>query len=483
MAVDVDFLAGPNGFSVFGGIEERTVSPADGHQSKMIPVVVGNSDTIAGSIRDNFDNAFYIECHPGDLWVGNSTVRCLCNGLGGKDPDQVTQGDENWYFYSVLIPSNMDPAVEGLVWELHHPASLYNLANLGVAPFAIHFRTGQYNFRHLGGNGTVGAGYAVGNYNILLGPLIYGQWVDFLIHIKFSETGGPGNALVECFMDTSGTATFSNTPHYTSTDSTLPYCNSAGVHNVSLYHEIGFYTGNGSISRQMVINTIGTARRQNRVDAVAVGGGSVTAPPIVTEPGRFLGGDFQPGLFIQYTPPNFQVAQEEVMTYSGTIDAIKMTLGESPQPGTDTRTLCVWDKDVATGKPGNIIAQTAGFSFSDTSPAGDYGGPIVGAAVHRNLGDPIFIGYLNGGTGNIAGSPSDHPGLNKFYFQPRTYSSGPANWDPATGGVVDVRETIWVEGNKDAVSGTFGGMTVTDDFNRADTGPPPSGSWTGGLMA
>lgn len=472
--VAVDCLAEAGSFSVFSGIEEH-----DAHQHKMIPA------EIAGAIRQHFTKSFYIECHPGDIWANNNTVRCLCaKYLSGAnaDPDPVTTGDEAWYVFSIYIPTNMNPAVDTLLWELHHPASLYSLQSLGVAPFAVQLNGGNIEFRHLGGNGTVGQGYAFGQYHYVMTSISYGTWLDFKVHIKFSESSGSSNAIAECWVDKTGNAAWPVTPQYTSATfgypPTMPFCNSNNVHNVQLYTENGQYTGNASISKQMITNMIGWSRQLSNAAADAVLGGSVTPPPVDTQPARYRAGKYQTGAQVQGSLVDYMRCQKTVIVFGGVMDALKMIFNPSNLAGTENIIPCVWADNG--GEPGVLLAKGTQFNITALSQPGEYGGTLD-LSFLRNVGDFVWIGDHHGGVGNIAYTTKDSPGTNLFRLMPRAFSLGPTNWDPTLASPFDIEMQYWLEGQDGAPQ--FTGMTVTDDFNRSNVGPPPGSSWTANAYA
>src|SRR6185437_11311238 len=89
-----------------------------------------------------------------DVWSGNGTVRCLA----AKYDTGETTGMDSYFHLSVYIPS---PGISSnLIWELHHPSSLYNLSKCGVAPLAITTDGTRLQFRIATGNCTVGSGWS-----------------------------------------------------------------------------------------------------------------------------------------------------------------------------------------------------------------------------------------------------------------------------------------------------------------------------------
>jgi hypothetical protein len=208
-------------------------------------------------------------------------------------------------------------------------------------------------------------------------------------------------------------------------------------------------------------------------------------PPTQTIPPRFLGGEWQTGGISHGSLANYQRAQKCVIAESGTIDSVWQRVeADDGGIGTEDRILVIWDN--LAGKPGPILATVPALHFTSATPSGAFGG-LTSTTFHRNAGDLIFIGDISGGAPNVGKVPADAAStgdVNYFWYEPRTYTQGPSNWiEGGIDGHEDLVMTMWVEGTKDTVTatGTFQGMTVTDDFNRADTGPPPSGSWTAGI--
>ena len=97
-----------------------------------------------------------------DVWAGNNVVRCL----GARYDSGEQQGKDYYYGFSLYVPAA--GLSDNLLWELHHPASLYNLSGCAVAPLALHARNGSLMFRIATGNCTVGSGYAYWNPNITI---------------------------------------------------------------------------------------------------------------------------------------------------------------------------------------------------------------------------------------------------------------------------------------------------------------------------
>lgn len=267
---------GSTAFTKFSGVEEH-----DSHQHQVV-----NSP-----LYKDYTRSGYIECHPGDIWSNNNTVRCLCANYGTGE-----SGGQTYFFAKAFrLPSGDSPLGDNtLIWELHHPASLYNQASLGVAPHAITVRNdgAGYNFcvRMMTGKGTPGQGWGtfLDDHAAAqrIGAVVFDTWVSILQEIKFSE-GNDGYRKV--WIDRTGAppSNFGNgTPDWQQLNlPTMPYTDSPSVHNVSLYTEMGIYTGGSTISKQMIIYYAGAWRRTTKAAAQAKlningGGGDVSAPTV-----------------------------------------------------------------------------------------------------------------------------------------------------------------------------------------------------------
>lgn len=234
---------------------------------------------VSSPVRAPRVHSGYFEVHPGDVWSGNNTVRTLANRTTGE-----TVGQEYFYAVSFYIPSSVNPIRNNLIWELHHPSSLYNLSGLGVAPHAIHLRDDggmKVMCRVATGNGVVGSGWSTWYPNNPLGTVVYDTWMSVLVHLVLTEANA---GTVEYWFDNTGTVDSSfgsGTPDFSLYNvPTMPFCNSAGVHNVSLYTEMGLYTGSGSTDKQSIVYISGAWRRTTKANAVAtlIGDGGTTPP-------------------------------------------------------------------------------------------------------------------------------------------------------------------------------------------------------------
>ncbi len=206
-----------------------------------------------------------------DVWPGNNIVRCLAADYNTGE----NTGDEYYYSLSVYIPS---PGLSNnLIWELHHRAELYNNQNCGVAPFALNSRDGGMTFRISTGNCTVGSGYQIWEPQIPI-PNLASQplntWIDFVFHIKFTESN---SGIVEVY-DRIGNGAWSRQISRSGIP-TMPYCDSCGVHNLSLYTEMGLYVGS-SYNDSDTVYLDNYLRHASLAAAQAVAdGGAVTPSP------------------------------------------------------------------------------------------------------------------------------------------------------------------------------------------------------------
>lgn len=219
-----------------------------------------------------------------DVWPGNDMVRCL----GARYDSGESAGDDRYYALSVYIPAT--GLSDNLLWELHHPSSLYNLPGCGVAPLALVVRNGRLAFRIATGNCTVGSGYAYWQPGIELPglqSLPRSTWVDVVMHVVFSEHD---DGRVELWYRT-GTGAFPALPQLARYGiPTMPRADSAGVHDVTLYTELGLYPGRTGYASSDSVYLDGY-RRGSSLEAVLAefpdAGAAATAsdaPPSETPP-------------------------------------------------------------------------------------------------------------------------------------------------------------------------------------------------------
>jgi hypothetical protein len=215
---------------------------------------------------------------PNDVWSGNNMVRCL----GARYDSGETTGDNYYYGFSLYIPTT--GLGSNLIWELHHPSSLYSLAACSVAPFAVlATSTGGLQFRISTGNCTVGSGYAYWYPHISLPGLESaprGAWIDFLVHIAFSETNGTTEVSYRV-----GNNPWPATPQLARYGiPTMPYANSVNVHNVKLYTEMGLYTGYTPYTSSDAVFLDGYRRGTSRDSVMAefLGSAPLVVAPVVS---------------------------------------------------------------------------------------------------------------------------------------------------------------------------------------------------------
>ena len=230
--------------------------------------------------RAGFNYACRFSEGPGQVWPGNNTVRALAHNTNSGE----TIGQTHYWWNSIYMPNSGGEAIthDNLLWEIHNPASLYNLNQGALAPYAVHYRSGNLAVRIVTGNLTLGSGYAHFEPNLLLytSPP-KDQWIDYIFMIDaFSETSGD----VKVWVDPTGTGTFTfGSPAISRTGiPTAQFCNAANVHNVTYYTEIGLYTGGSSISSTDVIYQIGGGREATFAAAVARLSGVAPTNPVNT---------------------------------------------------------------------------------------------------------------------------------------------------------------------------------------------------------
>jgi hypothetical protein len=172
---------------------------------------------------------------PADVWA-NGSVRCLVGNYHSGE----TVGDDYYYRLSIFIPSA--GISRNLIWELHHPASLYNISpGCSVAPHALITDGTRLRYRLFAGN-CRGSGYTTQvNINLPgLNPYPRNVWIDFVFHIKFEESA---TGLLQIYYRT-GSKRWPRKPAVTRTKvPTMPYSNANNVHGVRLYTLLGLYAG------------------------------------------------------------------------------------------------------------------------------------------------------------------------------------------------------------------------------------------------
>jgi hypothetical protein len=204
-----------------------------------------------------------------DVW-SNGSVRCLA----AKYDSGETTGNDYYYHLSFYFPQTLS---DNLLWELHHPSTLYNIsAGCSVAPHALLARSGgNIVYRLFTGNcnGTIYAHQEVISIPGL-NPYPKNVWVDFLVHIKFAESN---TGVVEVYWRKDGDP-WPSTPQVSRSGvPTMPYSDALNVHNVKLYWEMGLYPGSSGYSGSDAV-IIDDYRRETSL-AAAEGGTSGTTPP------------------------------------------------------------------------------------------------------------------------------------------------------------------------------------------------------------
>jgi Polysaccharide lyase len=172
------------------------------------------------------------------LW-NNGWPRCMATNYNSGE----TVGNDYYYGFSVYIPHDFGSSN---IWELHQPYSIYSVSGqCSIAPLVLHYEHwGSYNglyFRIATGDcSPTMTGYPYQEMEIPLpnlDPVPLGQWMDFVLHIKFEESS---TGIVELW-DRTGSNPYTLEIERTNIPTTQ-YCSSCGVHNVSLYTEMGVYT-------------------------------------------------------------------------------------------------------------------------------------------------------------------------------------------------------------------------------------------------
>jgi hypothetical protein len=204
-----------------------------------------------------------------DVW-SNGSVRCLLGIYGSGE----TTGNDYYYHLSYYIPSN--GVSSNLLWELHHPASLYSISpTCSVAPHALVTNGTQLQYRLFTGN-CDGTTLPVRTTNSIpgLNPYPRNVWIDFVIHIRFQESS---TGLVEVYYRTGSNAWPSSPQLRLSGVPTMSYSNPLNIHNVKLYMLAGLYPGYSGYNRSDTIY-IDDVRRETSLSAAEGGAASTPAP-------------------------------------------------------------------------------------------------------------------------------------------------------------------------------------------------------------
>jgi hypothetical protein len=202
-----------------------------------------------------------------DVW-SNGTVRCLLANYNSGE----TTGNDYYYHLSIFIPTG--GLSQNLIWELHHPASLYNISpGCSVAPHALVSDGTQLLYRLFAGN-CLGADYALHTSYAIpgLNPQPRNVWIDFVIHVRFAESS---TGVVQVWYRT-GSNPWPSSPQLNKTGvPTMPYSTTLGIHNVALWWAAGLYPGYSGYNRSDTIY-LDDYRRETSLSAAE--GGSAPAP-------------------------------------------------------------------------------------------------------------------------------------------------------------------------------------------------------------
>ena len=193
---------------------------------------------------------------PGDRWL-DGTVRCLVADYTSGE----TKGDDYYYGIALYLPGGV---VDGgnLVWELHHPSSLYRRVRCGVAPYALHIEHDARGVQGLflriaGGNCSPRTGWSIWKPNIPvpgLARIPTGRWIEVIVHIRFAELP---TGVVELWSRVLGSPWPSRPSIALRGLRTLPRCDVCRVHGAHLYTELGLYSGRRSTTVLSAVNVGG----------------------------------------------------------------------------------------------------------------------------------------------------------------------------------------------------------------------------------
>lgn len=267
--LDLDFETGD--LSRFSGLESGSSGAA--HQAQV-------NQTIVLPIWGAYSCRFEVHNSAGDIDSGG-TYRSLA---ARYDTGEVN-GQEYYFTSWFYIPSSVNPIQNALIWELHHPNSIFG--NIGAVPHALHLRFNAINVR-VGGGFNNGQGYSTWEPDIVvINPVPYDTIVKWKARYVFREDN---TGVVQYWFDTSGsttTATWPGTPNLSRTNvATAPWLNTA--HNVPLYQEQGVYLGSTAATKVNIVYAGGVRRRLTSAAADATFGVS-SPPPPSPNPETFLG--------------------------------------------------------------------------------------------------------------------------------------------------------------------------------------------------
>lgn len=210
------------------------------------------------------------EVAPGDNW-SNDSIRCLVANYDSNE----SEGDDYYFAFSMNFPKHPS---DNVVWELHSRRDIYSVdPNTSVAPHAITTAGGRLEYRLLTGpafwNGSTWTGWSQYEPNIpLLAPIPVGQWIDVVVHIRFthssqgtlavwSRTGGESWTR-EPQVRRDGIPTLQWIPGFENRifgHRNDPRINS-NIYTSSLYVELGLYPGTDSVETTDVVYLDGYRR-------------------------------------------------------------------------------------------------------------------------------------------------------------------------------------------------------------------------------
>jgi hypothetical protein len=223
---------------------------------------------VTSPVREGAYAAKFTES-PSDVW-SNGSVRCLAT----KYDSGETTGDDYYYHVSIYIPSN--GLTSNLIWELHHPYSMYSISGAcSVAPHAVLTNGTKLYYRLFTGDCTNDSRYAVQNQYDLLSTYPRNTWIDFVIHIRFAEAS---TGTLQVYYRT-GSNPWPASPQVNVTGvPTMPYSSLHNVHNVKLYWCAGLYPGYSNYSNTDTLY-MDDVRRETSLSAAEGGGVTETPPP------------------------------------------------------------------------------------------------------------------------------------------------------------------------------------------------------------
>src|SRR5262245_26597254 len=168
-------LAAAVGASIATGAGTATTfeSGTDPFPNVECPHPATQFERVTSPVREGHYAARFSET-AADVWA-NGSVRCM---VGNYHSDEAV-GDDYYYHLSIFIPSG--GLSSNLIWELHHPVSLYSISGpCSVAPHALVTDGTRLAYRLFTGNCT-GTHYTVQQTIGLphLNPYPRNVWIDF----------------------------------------------------------------------------------------------------------------------------------------------------------------------------------------------------------------------------------------------------------------------------------------------------------------